>query len=919
MVNSGPEPPPPGPSAKDEPPERGFRAPPWALSANNVLATLEVESQEGLTEAEAQRRLRRSGPNRLRRVELRHWLAVLGAQLRSLIVLLLAVAAALSFAYGQPVEGAAILGVIALNTLLGFATELRAVRSMEALRQLSEITARVRRGGTTRQIPAQELVPGDVVLLEGGEVVSADLRLIEASRVEADESNLTGESIPVPKRTDPVPGDSSLGDRACMAYKGTAITRGAGEGVVVSTGLTTELGRISALIADAENGTTPLEDRIAHLGNRLARGMLLLVAATALIGILAGSDLLMVVKSTVALAVATIPEGLPIVATIALARGMWRMAKRNAVIERLAAVETLGSTSVLLTDKTGTLTENQLAVTQIVCDRSGNGFVLEETGTPAASSWAPRTPGNGAPGVERLHEILRTGALCTDASLAHPEAEDAAHATGDPLEVALLVAAARAGFHRETLVDQFPELREEAFDHETRAMATFHRDSKGVLVAIKGAPEAIIQASTQERDAEGARVLDAVGRTEWLECADSLAREGQKVLAIATRRAASLDEPPYKNLTLLGLAGLTDPPRLAVRDAIQACRRAGLHVVMVTGDHPATARKIAHAVGLSTNASSEIVSGRDLFGNGPVDRDQVLGAKVIARLSPEQKLRVLRLYQETGAVVAMIGDGVNDAPALKQADIGIAMGRRGTQVAREAAAMVLRDDELDTVVVAVEQGRVIFENIRKFLVYLFSCNLSEVLVVAGAALAQAPLALLPLQILFLNLVTDVFPALALGVGEGSPQILNRPPRPRSEPILTRRHWVALGGYSLLIAAAVLTAFGIAIAGLHMSGSEAVTVSFLTLATAQTLHVFNMSDPGAGVVRNEVTQNRWVWVAVALCFVLVLAALYLPTLAAPLGLSVPGGSAWLVIAILGTAPLVIGRLLRVALGRRAPRG
>jgi len=899
------------PDAERPSPERPLPERPWARPAGESLRALEVDPGSGLGEAEAARRLTRHGPNRLRAHRTRGLLEIAVAQFRSVIVLLLAVAAVVSFAFASHVEAAAIVAVLVINALIGFFTELRAVKSMEGLRELADVPATVRREGELKRISARELVPGDLLVLEGGDVVTADLRLVEASRLQVDESALTGESVPVEKDEAPVPTDVQLAERASMLYKGTAVTRGSAVGVVVATGMETELGHVSALVEDAAGDEeTPLERRLATMGRRLVWVTLGLAGVVVASGLAVGKEPLLVVETAIALAVAAIPEGLPIVATLALARGMWRMARRNALVERLSAVETLGSTTLILTDKTGTLTENRMRVARIglaagdVDVRAGEGDAgtpegqtgvraeAEEIGDepPTRDSRARRTafrmdgepvdPGS-RPDLEAL---LRTGVLCNSATLPDPDAESPP--PGDPMETALLEAGAAGGLRREELVAEWPEVEREAFDPDAKMMATFHRVEDGILVAVKGAPEAVLEACDRIREDDGERTLSEAERETWLDRSEAMAGDGFRILAMAERRVGEMPGTPYEQLVLLGVVGLLDPPREDVHAAIEACREAGVRVVMVTGDHPATARNVAAAVGIEAE-------------------------DVVARASPEQKLRLLDRHQREGEVVAMIGDGVNDAPALEKADIGVAMGQRGTQVAREAAEMILQDDRFATIVTAVEQGRAIFSNIRKFVVYLLSCNASEILVVTLATLAGAPLPLLPLQILFLNLVTDVFPALALGGLEGSSDLMGRPPRDPREDVLTASHWRAVAAYGGLLTVAVLAGFWLALGPLGLEGAGPVTISFLILALGQLWHVFNMAEPDSGVLRNEVTRSRLVWGAVLLCVGLILAALHVPVLSRVLELVPPGRREWAVVLGLSLVPLAAGRLYAAA--------
>jgi P-type Ca2+ transporter type 2C len=828
-------------------------------------------SPQGLSEDQARQRKRQYGPNQLRQAKERASWAILVDQFKSLIILLLSLAAALSFVLGEWIEAAAIASVILINGAIGFFTELQAIRSVEALRRLSQVKTKVRRGGEVFEIPAQDLVPGDIVLLDAGDVVTADLRLTETSKLQADESTLTGESFPVGKSTEPVDGNALIAERFSMLFKGTAVTRGSGEGIAVATGMDTELGHIASLVEQAKEEVTPLEKRLNRLGHRLIWVTLTIAAGVAVSGVLAGREALLMIETSIALAVAAIPEGLPIVATLALARGMWRMAKRNALINRLSAVETLGATSIICTDKTGTLTENQMTVVRYVIS-SGAVELTPEGFTrgsePASFSDEPE-----------LKAAVEVGVLCNNAVL-NDNGDNESTGVGDPMEVALLAAGSPVGLHRQGLLAAAPELREEAFDPEVKMMATYHQSEQHVRVAVKGAPEPVFLSCTSVLSHEGPTPLTEEQRDAWRVANQQLAQQGLRTLALAEKHVPNADRPPYQELTLLGLVALHDPPRHDVAEAIGQCKAAGIRVIMVTGDQAATARSIARAVGLIEEDESLVLSGDEVKSPAdlsPEERAQLLKVPIFARVSPRQKLDLVSLYQESGAVCAMTGDGVNDAPALKKADIGVAMGRRGTEVARQAADMVLKDDAFPSIVAAVAQGRVIFDNIRKFVLYLLSCNVSEVLAVALASIAGMPLPILPMQILFLNLVTDVFPALALAGGEGDPGVMKRQPRDPSEPILTRGHWLAVGGYGMVITAAVLGALAVAQYVLDLPIEESVTMSFVTLAFAQLWHVFNMRDLGSGPLANDIVKNPFIWGALALCTGLLVAAVYLPGL------------------------------------------
>jgi Ca2+-transporting ATPase len=873
----------------------------WSKSREAVLDCLGADATLGLSAAEAAERLERFGRNELRAREPRPLLGILVDQFRSVVILLLVAASAVAFLFADALQGMAILAVVFINAGIGFLTEWRAVRSMEALDELGRVETVVVRDGDARRIRAEELVPGDIVLREGGDVVTADMRLVESASIEADESALTGESLPVSKTIEPLAADTPLMERRNMLFKGTSVTRGAGRAVVVATGIGTELGRISELVKAAEPQETPLEKRLDQMAGRLVRLVIGVAVVLAVAGVVVGEDTVLAIEVAIALAVAAIPEGLPVVATIALARGLWRMARRNALISRLSAVETLGATSVILTDKTGTLTENRMRV--VAAEVAGRSLEL-----PCRCD-----------DDEVLRELLAVAALCSNAELADAENEDD-NDVGDPTEIALLEAARDAGIERATLLESAPEIAEFAFDPAAKLMGTLHARGGTRYFAVKGAPESILERATLELTDEGPAYFDDQRRHAWLARAHALGARGLRTLAIAVRRDVEDDAPGFEALELLGLVGLEDPARAGVSRAIEACREAGIRVIMLTGDHPATACKIATDVGIlpADAPAGASIRGEDL------DEDRldesapkVAAASVFSRVTPAQKLALIDFYQRRNNVVAMTGDGVNDAPALKKADIGVAMGIRGTAVAKEASAMVLQDDEFETIVEAVRQGRAIYENIRKFVVYLLSCNMSEVLIVSLATVVGAPLPLLPLQILFLNLVTDVFPALALGVGEGARSLMDEAPRRADEPILTQPHWISILVYGLLISAAVLSAMALAVFALGYESDAAVTVSFCTLALAQVWHVLNMRGPQSGAVRNEITRNPWVWAAVVLCVALILGALYLPPVAAILSLSAPGAGAWAVIVVMSLLPVCLGPLVR-AFGARFSR-
>ncbi len=873
---------------------------PHAVPVGDVLARMGVLIAEGISEEEVKRRLGTFGPNTIVSRRRASALFLLLHQFRSPVVYLLSAAAGLAVYFGELEEGAAIATVLVINALIGFLTELRAARSIEALRALGTRSARVRRDGHVHLIPAEQIVPGDIVVLEAGDAISADLRLVEASNLAADESTLTGESIAVEKTTHPVAANARLGDRFSMLFKGTVLTRGSGTGVVVATGLSTELGRISQLVEEAEPGSSPLEKKLARLSAQLVWATLMLTALIAGVGLTTGEDPFLIVEAAIALAVAAIPEGLPIVATLALARGMWRMAAQNALIERLAAVETLGATTVILTDKTGTLTENRMTVRRLY---TASGEIEVETGSPKAGEHSRLVDDRQAVA------LLRIAVLCNDAHL--DRADEGG--SGDPMEIALLRAGLHAGLRRTALLHGHRIVRKHAFDPATKMMATVHESGDGFLIAVKGAPEAVLAAAMRVMVEHGEVALDDAMRAEWLARAEQFGHNGLRVLACAMKMDTQVDGAPYEGLVLIGLTGLEDPARADVPHAIRDCRQAGIRVVMVTGDHAVTARSIGRAVGLGESAAN-VVEGKKIAQVIEAGQPALRDVGIFARVSPAEKLALVRAYQAAGEIVAMTGDGVNDAPALQQADIGVAMGLRGTDVAREAAAMILLDDAFPTIVRAIREGRVIFGNIRRFVVYLLSCNLSEVMVVGSAVLSALPLPLLPLQILYLNLVTDVFPAFALAMGEGEAGILKRSPRDPKEPILGRRQWITV---ILHGAALTVSTFGALAAArwLDLDARQSVTVTFLTLAFAQLWHALDMRHVRSRLIVNEVTRNGWLWGALVLCTGLLATPPYLPPVAHLLQLAPLTAGMWSVVLAFSLAPLIVAQATMVVVGHR----
>jgi Ca2+-transporting ATPase len=894
-------------------------SPPWhAWSVERVAAELDARPDVGLSETEAAARLARVGANRLPRPGGRPVWRIAVDQFASLVVGFLVAAAGVALLAGDVAEAAAIGVVIGLNALVGFVTELRAARTIEALQRQAAATARVVRDGRERPCAVEDLVPGDLVRLAEGDRVPADGRLLESARLQVQEAALTGESEPVEKRADPpVAADAPLAERATAAYLGTVVTAGRGRMLVTATGRATEVGRIGALLEEAEAPTTPLERRLDQLGRTLIGVVLVVAAVVVVVGTLRGHALLEMVGVGLALAIAAVPEGLPAVATMTLALGVQRMARAQAVVRRLPAVETLGATTVICTDKTGTLTRNEMTVRCVVV----TGRRVDVTGAGYAPEGGFERDGRAVdPDADPLlRAVLQAGALCNDAHLVHEAPGDEPTVLGDPTEAALLVAARKAGVDLETLRAAHPRVDEVPFHAAARWMATVHRSGDGTVTYAKGAPAEVLRRCHAVARDRGVEPLDDAARERWLARADGLADEALRVLAVAMRSGDGV--AGGDGFVLLGLVGMGDPLRGEAERAVARCRAAGIRTVLITGDHPRTASVIAARLGLDLGldgAPQRTWSGPELEGRDVAGwRAAVADAAVFARVAPEHKLRIVEALQARGEVVAMTGDGVNDAPALRAADIGIAMGRSGTEVAKEAAAMVLRDDDFGTIVRAVEQGRVIYANVRRFAHYLFSCNLSEVLVVFGAIVVGLPLPLAALQILWLNLVTDVFPALALALEPSDPDAMRQPPRPPKEPLLTRAYVTTIVWQGVVLAGATLAAFVVALGWYgHGEGlARAGTIAFATLALTQVAHTFDARSLRGSAFAPGYRGNRWLWGAVAVCVGLQLLAVYLPGLQRVLGTVPLTARDWALVGPLALLPVAVTEVVK-GVGRRA---
>jgi len=858
--------------------------PAWqALAALEVAALLEASIETGLDAEEAARRRAIHGPNELQAVHRASPWTTLAAQFKNVLIIILLVATALSALLGHAVEAIAITVIVVFAVLLGFIQEFRAERAIEALRQLAAPRAVVIRAGREIEIAARDVVPGDLLVLTPGNRIAADARLVEAVNLQAQEASLTGESEPVDKVADRLHAvDAPVGDRLNMVHAGTTATRGRGLAVVVATGQRTEFGRIAQMLLDVEPGQTPLQVNLDRLGRTLAHAALVVVVLIVALGLARGQPFIEMLVFGIALAVAVVPEALPAVVTISLALGVQRLVRRQALVRRLAAVETLGSTSVICTDKTGTLTRDEMTVRRLFLagrfvDIAGSGYVPVGGFSVDGEALDVAAPTVGALGGAVRH-LLEAAVLASDARLLQEGPPAAWTIKGDPTEGALVVAAAKAGLHKADLDAARPRVHEIPFSSESKRMTTLHAVAGSVVAYAKGAPELLLASCIAELTPAGRVALDDAGRDRILAAARQMARDALRVLAVATRPDAGPGDAEGA-MTFLGLVGMFDPPRPEAKEAIETCERAGIRVMMITGDHPLTAEAIARELGLLKNG--RVLTGAELANlDDAALREELATVDVCARVSPADKMRVVEALQKCGQVVAMTGDGVNDAPALKKADIGIAMGLTGTDVAREAAAMTLTDDNFVSIVAAVEEGRGVFGNIKKYLMFLLSSNVGEIGLMAGTALLGLPLPLTAVQILYVNLATDGLPALALAVDPPEEDLMRRPPRDPHAGMFGRRivALMLIGGAWSMIVNVGLFAWYLQVG---RTLTEAMALTFVSLVLIQFFKAFSYRSDHFSVLRRPFA-NRWLNLAVAWEVMLLVLVLYLPVLQAPFG-------------------------------------
>ncbi len=842
------------------------------LSAEEVFARLSTRTT-GLSTADAKNRLLQYGNNQIADAERRTWPTLLASQLKSSLIILLLAAVIISFILGETTDAVAIVAIIALNTALGFWQDYSAEKSLAELKKLSVPEVNVRRDATTHTLPASQIVPGDIVILKAGYFVPADCRVLSQNDLAIDESTLTGESMPVKKTTDALQREQvSIGDRTNLAFMGTLVVRGRGEAIVVGTGMKTEIGEIADSLLSVKAEPTPLQVKLGQLSRSLALIALLVVGVIFATGLLSGEPFKIMLMTALSMAVAIVPEGLPAVATVALAIGARKMFLQNALIRQLPAVETLGSVSVICSDKTGTLTQNKMTAT--ILNVANRRLDVE-------------------PEVDLNHQLhpdfellLAAGALCNDAQL-QPIENKTIIAVGEPTEMALVEVAAKLGINQSELNDQFPRLSEIAFSSERKRMTTLHQTNTGALLktvfpgkvpikrltCCKGAVDRLLDISSSIWVDGAPQPLNESWNNRIRRSHDELASQGVRVLAVAVRflQNHERDEPLESGLVFVGLVGLTDPPRPQVKAAVKLCQRAGIRPIMITGDHPLTALSIAKQIGI--HSEGQVVTGQELSQLSVEQlRDQVKRTSIFARVAPIDKLHIVEALEHHHEVVAMTGDGVNDAPALKQANVGVAMGITGTDVSKQAAQMVLLDDNFSTIVSAVEQGRTVYDNIRKFVRYAMSGNLGEVFVMTVGVVYGMPLPLLPLQILWVNLVTDGLPGLALALEEPESETMNRPAIPLDDPIFNRAMlWDLLWIGFWICVASLFTA------NLFWNESKGVqhwrTIVFTVLTMTQMANAFACRSENSILFSSRWFENRWLWAAVTSTFGLQIAVIY----------------------------------------------
>jgi Ca2+-transporting ATPase len=873
------------------------------MNKNDVEEALNTDLSSGLSEEEVKKRRKQYGYNELEEGEKQSAILLFLSQFKDFMVLVLLAATLISGLLGEYIDAIAIIAIVIVNGFLGFFQERKAEKSLQALKELSAPQVTVLRDGNWIKIPSKELVPGDIIKFASGDRIGADVRLIEAKSLEIEESALTGESLPVQKHTDPLnPNDNlGIGDLENMAFMGTMVTRGSGVGVVCATGMKTAMGQIADLLQSAETMETPLQRRLEQLGKILIVAALLLTVLVVVLGVLQGNDLYTMFLSGVSLAVAAIPEGLPAIVTVALSLGVQRMIKKNAIVRKLPAVETLGCASVICSDKTGTMTQNKMTVTHLWS--GGKIWAVDGVGYEPKGSFYLKDKPISVSNEKVLQQMLIFGMLCNHAEIKQKKGEFIID--GDPTEGALLVAAMKAGFDRATLLKQFEIVHEFPFDSSRKMMSVIVKDKAGKqFVVTKGAPDVLLGKCQLILWDERAQYLSENTKQTVQTAINDLASQALRTIAIGYKpiphNTVILHETEAeKDLIFIGLQGMIDPPRPEVKQAVKECREAGIKTVMITGDHVITAKAIARQLGILTG-KSKVLDGKALSDMSVDELEEVVeDVSVFARVSPEHKLKIVKSLQNRGHIVAMTGDGVNDAPAIKAADIGVAMGITGTDVAKEASSLVLLDDNFATIKAAIKEGRNIYENIRKFIRYLLASNVGEILVMLIAMLMGLPLPLVPIQILWVNLVTDGLPAMALGLDQPEDDVMKRKPRSPKEGVFARGLGWKVISRGFLIGVVTLAAF-MTVYKDPSNLAYAQTVAFATLVLAQLIHVFDCRSEKSVLSRNPF-GNKYLVLAVLSSIILMLIVIYYPPLQ-PIFHTLPiVPKDWLLITALASIP------------------
>lgn len=855
----------------------------YALRSTEAAEILNTSLSEGLSSETAQQRLKEFGYNELVGKKGPTLFEMFLDQFKDFLVIILIVASLISILIGEVIDSLVIIFIVILNAVLGVVQEYKANKALDALKKMAAPEAKVIRDSMVQVIPARELVPGDLVLLEAGNYVPADLRLVECINLKIDESALTGESVPVEKNAEKVlNGEVPLGDRINCAFMGTVVTYGRGKGIVVSTGMKTEIGMIATMLESYEEEITPLQKKLEETGKVLGIASLVICGVVFLMGLFRGIPFLEIFMTAISLAVAAIPEGLPAIVTIVLALGLQRMVKRNAIIKKLHAVETLGSTTVICSDKTGTLTQNQMTATKIFTD--GQFFSITGEGYRPFGDFYLNDKKIDPRSNPALEMLLKIGALCNDAKLEEISQEQDSPSwriLGDPTEGALVVAAAKAGLVTSELEKSEPRVKEIPFDSDRKLMTTIHPCGGKYVAYVKGAPDVLLSRSKYIYKTNQILPLTQDDIEEINAANKTMASQALRVLALAYRPLEKLPEEPKsedieKELIFVGLIGMIDPPRPEAIEAIKICKQAGIRPVMITGDHKDTAVAIAKELGLLENETG-VLTGAQL--DSITDEELLKESKkvsVYARVSPIHKLRIVDAIKSNGHIAAMTGDGVNDAPALKKADIGVAMGITGTDVAKETADMILVDDNFASIVAAVEEGRVIYSNIRKFIFFLLSCNIAEILIIFVSMLAGLPIPLKPIQLLWINVLTDAFPALALGMENKEPDIMQRPPRKPEEPIIDGKMRWQIAIQSIFMTVAVI---GVFVYALKTTADleKARTFAFTTLIFSELLRAYTSRSETYSVFKIGFFTNRFMVLGTSISLILLLAVIYIPFL------------------------------------------